>query len=386
MVNNLQQEPNAPTTHYNPRAASVGNYANKHTSPSGPAVSNASNSSGKPKRGRGRALCHYRHFLERHVAVNPPRVCLRKHWMGLQPNSGSKANCLLILILFIPFSAGISLNNLVVDGADIQGSYETQGVLEGFSITATNQPIEFTISGQATIETEFIDRYRVDQTAISSEPGTTTTTASLSSTKFIVQEFGELLLYNIGGDVIAQGHSTSLSHERSNVVWSKSFDSARSVPKIQAAMSIREDPELLTRVGLDGPFSFSFWDGSFTANNTEYWAGERNQIETLGRGAGESRGQIIHVSIENGTISTGVLQASAKLYWNQVSVIGTGELMLQKAESLSGKELGDIESHGPWSFTANGGETVQVSKFQAEEVTLDGTIIQNQESVAWLGG
>jgi hypothetical protein len=356
------------------------NYANKHTSPSGPAASNASNSNRKRGRFFRQPLRYNRHLSQWPTSTHSPRMHSRKNSLGLRSNSGSKAIGLLFLILTTPFSSAMGLGDFTASSAEIQGNFEATGALAGIVFPSFETRSSFEISGNATIETEFVNRFVADQVGIATDDGTQRSTAVLSSALLEIQETGDFMIYNVAGPTTISGFDSTISPQSTDIVWGRSFDLTRDSPKIYARETITGESSNLNSLTISGTFSVSFWDGSFDSEGIEYWAGERSDIEEQGFSAGNSRGQIVHVDIQNGSLSSRNIQTSSTRIWEKAAFLGMDKITLRDTSNLSGSVGGELESYGFWSMGVSGGDSIEVTNFQGETPTFDGAVIQDQSS------
>jgi hypothetical protein len=162
MTNNLQQEKPAPTTGPNPGAVSVGDYANKHTSPTGPAASNARNASNSNCTGtrlggkRWGTMPHCARACEWNCS-NPRGMHRGEHRLALQSNSRATPYLLLCLVILAPLASARSITSLATPSLEIDGPASSTVELAGLSMKDYEENFSILIGGQAKITTEFID-------------------------------------------------------------------------------------------------------------------------------------------------------------------------------------------------------------------------------------
>jgi hypothetical protein len=302
-----------------------------------------------------------------------------KYCLGLRSNSGSKAICLLVLTLFLPFSSAIYIPDLVVNSVELDGASFAIGSLSEISIKDSYEPISFSVSGQSVVETEFIrGETKVAQIAIGGSAGTEADQLILLNHTLNLKQSGDMLILGKAAEVKIEFFDGTIVPGLDVETWPWKLDSSFASPSIDESKFVRLETERIATLSILGSFSISFWEGSLVANNKEFWAGERNELDAQGQGLGRSDSQITHIQIENGSVSSNFLETQSSVYWGLASVSGDNPVQFADAKDRSGKLIGDINTRGTWSFDVTNGDGLEISNIEAEEIVVNGAIIQRQ--------
>lgn len=289
---------------------------------------------------------------------------------------------ILVFLLLFPMGSAQAIGEFFPSAGNFAGRASTVGLLEGFSISASSSEELFLLSGQATITVESLTSPLVaGPIGTIDDTNTEQFEELLEETVVEIKETGDLLL---AGRVESKfgAQSGQLASKPDIETWTRSLHAPYESPEIDESQFVSIESPVVTYIKATGSFSLSFWDGQFTVNGNEYWAGERHQFEAEGVAIGESTSQIIHMEITNGSIEAYFIETPVKTYWSQATLQGTNAITFQDAKTLTGELLGDIESEGEWSFDVTRNEGLEVSNLEADTLTVGGTVVQTPQT-AW---
>lgn len=262
---------------------------------------------------------------------------------------------------------------------ELDGASFAIGSLSEISIKDSYEPISFSVSGQSVVETEFIrGETKVAQIAIGGSAGTEADQLILLNHTLNLKQSGDMLILGKAAEVKIEFFDGTIVPGLDVETWPWKLDSSFASPSIDESKFVRLETERIATLSILGSFSISFWEGSLVANNKEFWAGERNELDAQGQGLGRSDSQITHIQIENGSVSSNFLETQSSVYWGLASVSGDNPVQFADAKDRSGKLIGDINTRGTWSFDVTNGDGLEISNIEAEEIVVNGAIIQRQ--------
>lgn len=381
MTNNLQQEKPALTTGPNPHSVRVGDYANQHTSPSGPAASNASNSKHRcsgtsnlcgtksmalPNRGRG---------TER---IREPASRLYRRLGLLHPRP---TYYLIALLLFFPLASAVSIPAVSFQDAIIDGNFSATGLPQGLQSRSGADMLSFHLRGNYEVEVEYIDRIFNIGIGVERDSGTKAPVSDSGDAAVQIQKRGDILLDFTDSTGSLAGDSGSVRRSTGNQEWDLQFDQARTPPVVETHQTILQKINQNGEIFAQGNFKFSIWNANFTTQNNHYYAGSESGNDPLGIGQGRS--QIIHVTVKNGSLQGTLPGGQVETYWATAQLKGLDSITLTGARGQAGQLLGTVKVEGNWEMRLDEGDAITASQIQANTAIVGGARIQQTTTWQW---
>ncbi|MGB1697352.1 MAG: tetratricopeptide repeat protein [Thermoplasmatota archaeon] len=294
----------------------------------------------------------------------------------------------VLLLLFFPFSHASPLEDFSFSDLTSPSVSSANAIVSGVSIDFGDSSAAWSLSGSLQILQEFrendVDALPV---TVSGDEGTQEAFSGTSTAEIELLDFSFLM--------IAPNEALS-SFEASNIEaspgkgvkeWQFGFDDARIPPTISLSNQVHVEASSLDSLELTGNFQISMWESLIHVDNETYWSGTRivpfeEGLEPLAeQGVGTSREQVLHVIVENGTLTIPRIESKVELFFEEVTLIGLDGVTFSDARTLAGEDLGVVESNSSWSSTILGGASLIAQDFDGVDVSFTGAQPGSERSV-----
>lgn len=372
------------TTRPNFGRDSVGNHANKHDSPSSPATSDASNSNSRSPGnfdGNGGCADSMRHRERKHKRLRSTAPRLHRRLGLLHPRSGYY---LVALLLIVPLSSALAIPSVSFTEATIEGQFSATGLPLGLQSKGGHDELYFHLTGQYEVEVEYSNFIINFGVSLDSDSGTEPSITDSGDAALFVQPRGDFLLKFNQGTGSLVGNAGVINRENGNQEWDKSFDQARQPLRVETQKTIQQGIRQSGEIFAEGNFQFSIWNGDLTTHDNHFWAGPEAGSDPLEIGQGRS--QIIHVTVNNGTLQGNLPGNQVETFWKTSTLTGKDSIALSGARDLQGTFLGTVKVTENWELNLEGGEALTASQIKADEATIAGATVQAPRNHAlwWL--